>query len=149
MEWILLFGIGSSCYVIFKIIVSYYESDGSKVNKYWRYTIGVSLILLSYGSLYYYEETTKIKDGGIYYVNLFEKIDDQKNYRVPAKIFKDEDGFILGEIYWSNGGRLSFDNEYEHIVLDEKVKVRDDEKKYWYVELTNKKAEYKSEKEKQ
>jgi len=136
MEWILLFVIGSSCYVIFKFIVNYFESDGTKFSNKIRLTLGWAIFLLAYGSYFYYEETTSIKDEKIYYVNLFEKVDGQKNYRVPAKIYKDEDGYKLSEIYWSNGGKLTFYNDYGDLKLGEKVQVTDDKNKDWYAELT-------------
>jgi hypothetical protein len=140
MEWVIIFGLGSSCYVIHKVIISMYEYDHSNVSKTWRYILGWLIFLSVFGSYYYYEDTIKIKDGGVYYVNLFETKDAQKNYRVPALINIDEDGYRLSEVYWSNGGELNFYDDNTLLVIGEKVELMDNEKKDWFVELTAEKA---------
>lgn len=88
-----------------------------------------------------YTDSTSIKDGGTYYVNLFEKQNSQKNYRVPGLIYVDEDGYHLAVIYWSNGGETTFENSNDDpLLVGEKVLMTDDEDRDWYVELTKVKA---------
>lgn len=92
------------------------------------------------GSWWVYTENTSIKDSQEYYVNLFPAEDSQKNYRVPGLIYKEENGYNLAIVYWSNGGETTFDGEWRTVVLGEKVKLKDDEGKEWYVELTKTKV---------
>lgn len=44
------------------------------------------------------------------YVLLYPDGADSKNYRVPADISRDESGYSVNKVYWSNGGTLDFDD---------------------------------------
>jgi hypothetical protein len=82
------------------------------------------------------------------YVNLFPDGSESKNYRVPALIEADFDEYDDGErtdsyrvyrlrhVTFPNGGRASFDNNDETLKLGKRVSVRDDESRWWRVELT-------------
>lgn len=82
-----------------------------------------------------------IKDGE-YYVNLFPEKSQSKNYRVPGYIVTDDYGFHLIEVYWPNGGTLSFEKKsyYTDLSVNEKVLAEDDSGDKWYVELTRDKV---------
>lgn len=143
MEWLILFGLGSICYVIHKLIIGYFEYNHNEVTKTWKYILGWLIAISIFGSYFYYKTTTNIKDEGIYYVNLFEKVDSQKNYRVPGKIYANEDGYKLVEVYWSNGGQLTFYDSDSDLIIGEKVSIQDDEHKAWFVELTKDRVQVK------
>lgn len=143
MEWLIVFGMASSCYAIYKLIIFFFNSNNQDVSKFWRVFLGIIIFISVFGCGYYYEETTRIKDGEIYYVNLFEKLDDQKNYRVPGKIDATEDGYKLIEVYWSNGGELTFFDSDRSLVVGKKIQVQDDKHKKWFVEMTDVKSETK------
>lgn len=142
MEWVIIFGLGSMSYVIHKFVVYYINSkQTSDIKETTRYVWGLLVAIAVFGIYFYNQHDTSIKDEGIYYVNLFEKIDSQKNYRVPGLIYADEDGYRLMEVYWSNGGKLGFDNSESNLVIGEKISEQDNDNKEWFVELTNEKAE--------
>jgi hypothetical protein len=143
MEWLIIFALASSCYVIHKVLIYCYENGRDEMTKTWRYVLGWLVFLLVFGSFYYYEDSKNIKDGGTYYVNLFEKEDGQKNYRVPGIISATEDGYGLIVVFWSNGGELTFYDSYSDLIIGEKVSIQDDTDKEWFVELTEEKAEVK------
>lgn len=99
--------------------------------------IGWMIFLAVFVPYYFYSEKGSIDDSKQYYVNLFPEEDSQKNYRVPALISLEEDGFYLLDVYWSNGGSTSFYDNYNNLILGEKVLMNDDKGEDWYVELTN------------
>lgn len=147
MEWIIHFCLASTCYSLYKIIVGFNEANHRKLNNIKRNILGWFIVLSVFGSYYtytyYHDELTRIKDGEIYYVNLFEKEDAQKNYRVPGMIYANEDGYKLSHVYWSNGGELTFYDSYSDLIIGEKISIQDDTDKEWFVELTREKAEIK------
>lgn len=81
------------------------------------------------------------------YVNLFEKKDATKNYRVKAKIWRvsesSEDGGSrearLQQVYFSNGGSISFEDSDCNLKLHTRIGCGDSNGDYWYIELTSEK----------
>lgn len=142
MEWVLIAGLVVLCIVLHKFIIYFLGEKEIILSQFKRYLLGWMVVILVFCPFWYYIESTRIKDGGRYYVNLFEKTDAQKNYRVPGLIYKDDYGFHLHEVYWSNGGSLSFENgaAYSDLIVGEKVSIKDDKDKEWYVELTKEKV---------
>lgn len=141
MEWVIFFGVCSICYVIYKLVLNYFEYRGKFLKDTWRYVMGWLIFISIFGSFYVYEEKSEMKDNGIYYVQLYEGKDSQKNYKVPAKISVDpEDGYGLIEVYWSNGGELTFYNSESDLKIGERIPIKDDNNKKWFVELSRQKA---------
>lgn len=141
--WVNFIGICLSCYAIHNIILRILKYKDIEVSKGKQYLLGWLVLLSVFVPAYFIVDNTKIKDGHTYYVNLFEKPDVQKNYRVPGLIFVDEGGYHLSQVYWSNGGSSSFDNWSSEVdlVVGQKVLLEDDEERTWYVELTREEVE--------
>jgi hypothetical protein len=89
----------------------------------------------------YFESTGYTAD---YYVNVFEGNLSAKNYELIAEIYRDEDtgNYLINKFTWPNGGYSEFDNySYDNpLIVGERVWIKDDNNKIWYVQLTNKKA---------
>lgn len=142
IDWkIQLFALISVCYTVFKFIIYLFGQKDIELSANKRYILVWIVVIGVVWPYWHFVESNSIKDGEIYYVNMFEKIDSQKNYRVPATIYKGEDGYSLGSVYWSNGGELYFDSGYEDLIIGEKVSMSDEEGKEWFIELTDQKAE--------
>lgn len=140
--WVFLIMVSLICYAIHHIFFRFVEFKGYDPSDRIRYAVGVIVFLIVFATAYFYEDANEIKDGEKYYVNLFEKKDAQKNYRVPGLLYKDEDGISLYEVYWSNGGTTTFENSYYiDLRVGEKVEMKDDNDRTWFVELTKETAE--------
>jgi hypothetical protein len=127
-----------SIYAIIHLSEEYFKNKGKELSKKAKLFL-IWLVVLSIGIPYYfYSQKNGYDDSKQYYVNLFPKEDSQKNYRVPAWIYKDEDGIFLQSVDWSNGGNTDFD--YANPVALEpynKVLIEDNDNEEWYVELTH------------
>jgi len=144
MNWVIIVVLGLICFIIFKFIMSMLKGRDTGISERKKYLIVLVIIIVVFGPYYLYVENNSIKDGQKYYVNLFEKENSQKNYRVPALIYIDDNrGYVLQEVYWSNGGTTSFEYHItnEGLIVGEKVLVEDDNNKKWFAELTREKAE--------
>ncbi|CAH1205844.1 hypothetical protein PAECIP111893_02436 [Paenibacillus plantiphilus] len=139
--WLFIFGLISLGYVIHKIIMHYFKLNYNGTFKITSKILGW-MIAISVGIfIYYYDESTKIDENYNYYVNLFSEDNIAKNYRLPSSIYFDENGIRLGSVTWPNGGYTGFtDYENENLILGEKVKMKDDEDRVWYVEFTREKV---------
>jgi len=137
------------------------KENGGMIVVYTIYIITILSIIWAPLSFFYKEE----KIGSIfekaeyttqYYVNLFPKNSDSKNYRVKADIYSvvSENSYTDGDsekvaynreyyierAYFPNGGSVSFEDNVgsgESLVLNKKEYLVDDDGEEWYVELTN------------
>lgn len=73
-----------------------------------------------------------------YYVYLYPDKNGTKNYKVKADIYKNGRDYYLETAYFNNGGYITFDNYGydDSLEVGEKIRVRDDEDKVWYIELS-------------
>lgn len=141
MIWIYFFIECALIYTIFKLIIWLLSLKNISLSDKKKYVVGLIIAAIVFGTAYFYDEQNSIKDGQQYYVNLFPKLDSQKNYRVPALIYTDEDGITISVVYWSNGGETTFYNSYEKLIPGEKVEIKDDEGKEWFIEMTKERVE--------
>jgi len=86
-----------------------------------------------------------------YYVNMFPENSQSKNYQVKAKIYahterydeyKSERYYEIQEAYFPNNGTITFydSGDLETLEINQKVRVRDDNNRWWEIELTSQKA---------
>jgi hypothetical protein len=79
-----------------------------------------------------------------YYVNVFENNKTTKNYQLIASIYRDEEygDYQINYFTWPNGGYSEFyNNSYDNpLIVGEKVEIKDDNNKTWFIQLTNNKA---------
>lgn len=74
----------------------------------------------------------------IQYVNLFENKNLAKNYRLKAKIWRITDKgreTRLEEIYFPDGGSISFEDSFCNLELNKKISCGDSKGNWWYIEL--------------
>lgn len=139
--WIILIILISLCIIVHRLVVYYYKSKEKELSDKKRILLGWMIAILVLVPYWVYNDINSIKDGGKYYVNLFKTEESQKNYRVPGLVFTDEDGIHLSMVFWSNGGKTSFESDNQNLVIGEKVSVIDDDGVEWFVELTKNKAD--------
>ena len=70
-----------------------------------------------------------------YYVKA-ERDEGSKEYILPARVEKDENGYYINNIYFSNGGYLFFDDG-DFVDFNETFYASDQDDELWKIKLTN------------
>ncbi len=83
-------------------------------------------------------EDMRIMPEGTYCRKVYITSESDKTYLLPAKIYKHEGEYCVDRVYFSNGGYLTFGDEYAE--FDETVNSFDRQERYWTIRLTNQKA---------